>query len=132
MVPKSVNILVGIWIPNVNNYRNYHQVHDPHGIAISYLLGGADYVVANLWDVTDKDIDKLSIECMRIYFDHMKSVEIIETSSSDWGGTISAKDVVCNSLSGALVTSRSVCKMQNVVGCAPVIYGLPLKHPCFM
>jgi separase len=113
---------------------------------VSYLLGGADYVLANLWDVTDKDIDKLSIECMRKFFDDINIVKKLDSSScSDWG-TMSETDTdnfqikskktdlcddnnfyeACYSLSRALITSRSVCKMQNVVGCAPVIYGLPL------
>jgi hypothetical protein len=30
---------------------------DPHGIALEYLYAGAPAVVANLWDVTDKDLD---------------------------------------------------------------------------
>jgi separase len=37
-------------------------------VALNYLLGGADSVLANLWDVTDRDIDKLSMECMRLFF----------------------------------------------------------------
>jgi separase len=105
---------------------------------VSYLLGGADYVVANLWDVTDKDIDKLSIECMKIYFDDIKITEKLDSnSSSDWGmsegntNKFQIKTNICDyegfySLSRALIKSRSVCKMQNVVGCAPVVYGLPL------
>jgi separase len=44
-------------------------VHDPIGAALNYLMGGATFVVGNLWDVTDKDIDKLSMESMRLYFD---------------------------------------------------------------
>jgi hypothetical protein len=30
---------------------------DAHGIALEYLYAGAPAVVANLWDVTDKDLD---------------------------------------------------------------------------
>ena len=32
----------------------------PYGMPLAYLLGGSAAVVANLWDVTDKDIDKFS------------------------------------------------------------------------
>jgi separase len=104
---------------------------------VSYLLEGADYVLANLWDVTDKDIDKLSIECMKKYFNEIKITEKLDNSNSDRGMSEENTDKFqiktnicdyegCYSLSRALITSRSVCKMQNVVGCAPVIYGLPL------
>ncbi|CAH8360120.1 unnamed protein product [Eruca vesicaria subsp. sativa] len=30
----------------------------PHGIPLSYLLAGSPAIVANLWDVTDRDIDR--------------------------------------------------------------------------
>ena len=36
--------------------RDYH--FEPDGAIISYLCAGAPCVVANLWDVTDRDIDK--------------------------------------------------------------------------
>ena len=32
--------------------------YEPEGIALSYLIAGAPCVVANLWDVTDRDIDR--------------------------------------------------------------------------
>ncbi|RCV23198.1 hypothetical protein SETIT_4G279700v2 [Setaria italica] len=32
----------------------------PHGAPLSYLSGGSPAVVANLWDVSDKDIDRFS------------------------------------------------------------------------
>lgn len=33
---------------------------EPYGMPLAYLLGGSAAVVANLWDVTDKDIDRFS------------------------------------------------------------------------
>ena len=101
------------------------QVHDPQGVAINYLLGGAHYVVANMWDVTDKDIDKLSMECMRLCFgsdgnDTLPAVTSSTTSnqSTSNGSLLPAE---------ALAASREICKLKNAVGCAPVIYGLPRK-----
>jgi separase len=80
-------------------------VHDPTGAALNYLLGGATFVVGNMWDVTDKDIDKLSKECMRLCFDGPGAV----------GGALPVTQ--------ALALSRDVCKMRFAVGCAPVVYG---------
>ena len=38
---------------------SYYTMHyEPEGIALSYLLAGAPCVVGNLWDVTDRDIDR--------------------------------------------------------------------------
>ncbi len=54
--------------------------YDPTGIAINYLLAGAPgmrvyvhvliplAVVANLWDVTDGDIDRYFLELLEVFF----------------------------------------------------------------
>ena len=79
-------------------------VHDPSGIALSYLYGGARFVVGNLWDVTDKDLDKLSMHFMtRLLNQHSGS----------------------NSIAEALQSARTACKMRFAVGCAPVVYSFP-------
>ena len=79
-------------------------VHDPSGAAVSYLLGGAPWVIGNLWDVTDKDIDRLSMACMDALFSKQQLVPPAE----------------------GLKRSRGACKMVQLVGCAPVMYGLPV------
>lgn len=85
--------------------------HDPTGPALHYLLAGAPFVLGNLWDVTDKDIDKLSIDCMKKVFGDLADEK--PTGSGD--------------IAEALRSSRKVCKLKNAVGCAPVIYGLPYR-----
>ena len=79
-------------------------VHDPSGPALNQLLAGAPFVVGNLWDVTDKDLDKLSMHCMEKLLDQEKG-----------------KENIVNALS----KSRDVCKMKHAVGSAAVIYGIP-------
>jgi separase len=113
------------------------QVHDPQGVAVSYLLGGAQYVVANMWDVTDKDIDKLSMECMRLCFGNDEDVSSIAatntstTSSSSIHSDVGLPPQSTGSAAllpaEALAASREMCKLKNAVGCAPVIYGLPRR-----
>lgn len=86
-------------------------VHDPSGVALAYLLsrgGSCSHLIGALWDVTDRDIDNLSL-CF------MKSV-------------ISLDEPVTNTIketSSALVDAREVCKMKFAVGCAVIHYGLP-------
>jgi separase len=91
-----------------------HGIHDPVGAALSYLIGGAPYVLGNLWDVTDKDIDRLTIQCMSSYLDSVEESEGIRKDTS-----------ICDSL----VKARDCCKLKYAVGSAPIIYGisLPLK-----
>lgn len=97
------------------------QVHDPQGVPVNYIIGGAGYVIANLWDVTDKDIDKLSIHCMQKLF------TVSHDSTAMGNGSIddTAPHVPCISPAEALTASRDVCKLKNAVGSAPVVYGLP-------
>jgi separase len=89
-------------------------VHDPTGTCISYLLGGAPFVIGNLWDVTDKDIDKLSVRCMASIFDEQQQ----EKEGVKESGRVS--------ISRSLSLSRGVCKLKAAVGFAPVMYGLPV------
>ena len=45
--------------PKENPSGHMHTMHyEPEGIALTYLLAGAPCVVGNLWDVTDRDIDR--------------------------------------------------------------------------
>ena len=117
-------------------------VHDPHGAALNYLLGGAPYVVGNMWDVTDKDIDKLSKECMRRCFEDNDSDDVKDKGQEnlperlDSGNTTG--EIIGNGggsgsggamiVTEALVHSRGICKMKYAVGCAPVVYGLLSTH----
>lgn len=80
-------------------------VHDPSGTVLNYLMSGSKFVVANLWDVTDVDIDKLSMKCMSTL--------------------LVAGCAATGHVSTALVESRSACKLKCAVGFAPVMYGVP-------
>ncbi|CCK68553.1 separase KNAG_0B01060 [Huiozyma naganishii CBS 8797] len=78
----------------------------------SYLLGGSPLVLGNLWDVTDKDIDKFSQSVF-------EKIGLIK----DFQGEISGyKDIP-----DAVAESRDVCHLKYLNGAAPVIYGLPAK-----
>ena len=81
-----------------------HGIHEPSGIALSYLCGGARFVVGNLWDVTDKDLDRLSMHFM----DHLLNQS---------GGGVSIAE--------ALRSARATCKMRFAVGSAPIVYSTP-------
>jgi len=61
-------------------------------------------MLANLWDVTDKDIDKFTLE-------------FLSQCKAAAPGTF---------IPGLVQAARSVCKMKFLNGAAPVVYGLPL------
>lgn len=90
-------------------------------MALSYLVAGAPFVLANLWDVTDKDIDKLSIACMEAVFGS-KAEE--ETENRENAQQQKQKQKL---VGAALSDARGACKLKFAVGCAPVMYGLPCQ-----
>jgi Peptidase family C50 len=77
---------------------------EPAGIVSGYLTAGSPAVVANLWDVTDRDIDRYCLALLRLF------AEADEPAS----------------LAHAVAQARSECKLKHVIGYAPVCYGIPV------
>ena len=71
-------------------------------------------LVANLWDVTDRDIDKFA----QAVFDRLTLTAAgVEGAGSD--GSFGTSVVT------AVAQSREVCKLKYLTGAAPVVYGIP-------
>ena len=70
-------------------------------------------LIANLWDVTDKDIDKFSQSVL-------DKLSLSKSSTKD-------KDLRKNNTSivAAVAQSRDSCKLKYLTGAAPVVYGIP-------
>jgi len=77
-------------------------IFEPSGVVTSYLIGGAVAVVGNLWDVTDKDIDRFTVALIRYMNDEI-------------------------SLDVGVVRARDACKLPYLIGAAAVCYGVPVK-----
>ncbi|GMM35540.1 separase [Saccharomycopsis crataegensis] len=87
---------------------------EPNGTVFSYLIAGSPMILANLWDVTDKDIDKFSISMFEQW--GLFSTEESAESKDERNGYN-----ICE----AVANSRKVCLLKYLNGAAPVIYGLP-------
>ncbi|KAL4888355.1 peptidase family C50-domain-containing protein [Aspergillus ambiguus] len=81
--------------------------YEPYGTPMNYLHAGSPALVATLWDVTDKDIDRFA-----------------KSTFEKWG---LIGDEVCDrrSLDASVSQSRSACVLKYLNGAAPVIYGIP-------
>lgn len=91
-----------------------------HLICVSLL--GCPLVVANLWDVTDKDIDRFSDALI----DHCTRL-LPGIDTEEGGGEDSNDDgPPPDSISAAVPLAREVCKLKYLMGASPVVYGLPL------
>lgn len=75
---------------------------DPRGIAMCLILGGSGSVVGNLWNVTDRDIDRFLLDLL------LRAVE---------NGPFE--------LEKAVLHARGACKLKYLTGAAPIIYGFP-------
>ncbi len=72
-------------------------------------------LVANLWDVTDKDIDKLT----QGVFDKL-GLNSEDIAKESFNRTRNPTSVV-----KAVAQSRDCCKLRYLTGAAPVVYGIP-------
>lgn len=77
--------------------------YEPTGIVNNYLTAGCPSIVANLWDITDKDIDKFSRHMLEKWMEGKHSLPRVVT------------------------LSRKVCKLKYLTGAAPVCYGIPAR-----
>jgi hypothetical protein len=77
---------------------------DASGVALAYVLAGCPAVVGNLWDVTDKDIDRYCVELL--------------TSLLGKKG---------NNIGSIVQESRGSCKLRHLVGASPIVFGLPVN-----
>lgn len=106
---KSVNH------PKDNPSNHHYPIHyEPEGIALSYIFAGAPCVIGNLWDVTDRDIDRYCITMLDDFFHRSK------------------QNSLAPSLAKCVASARRACKLRYIVGSAPVCYGIPVHaaHSC--
>lgn len=83
---------------------------DSYGYILNYLLAGSPAVVGNLWDVTDRSIDRLTKYMLRTW-------GLLKTDTAPFKP---------KSLVQAVTESRSQCKLPYLIGAAPVVYGIPV------
>ncbi|EJU02296.1 hypothetical protein DACRYDRAFT_116022 [Dacryopinax primogenitus] len=87
---------------------------DRFGTPHNYMLAGCPNVVATLWDVTDRDIDRFSDSVF-------KKMHLDRAHVETW----SASQPSMTSIVAAVAQSRDVCKLKYLNGAAPVVYGIP-------
>nr|XP_019013302.1 uncharacterized protein I206_01368 [Kwoniella pini CBS 10737]OCF52083.1 hypothetical protein I206_01368 [Kwoniella pini CBS 10737] len=93
---------------------------DRTGTAWHYMVGGCPSLTANLWDVTDKDIDRLSSHVLKLL--HLDSAHLPDSKSR----TNTLLPLSNLSIVQAVNESREECKLKYLTGAAPVVYGLPV------
>ncbi|KAG8921766.1 hypothetical protein FRC02_012360 [Tulasnella sp. 418] len=87
---------------------------DPMGTPNHYMLAGCPTLVVNLWDVTDREIDRVA----------QSVLEKLQMNPQNLGskGRTDSQPV---SVVRAVAESRDVPKLKYLTGAAPVVYGIP-------
>ncbi|XP_066521255.1 separin isoform X2 [Hoplias malabaricus] len=74
------------------------------GIILSYLIAGCPLVLGNLWDVTDRDIDRFTSALLQSWISSGSGSPLLQH----------------------LVQSRDATHLKHMIGAAPIAYGLPV------
>ena len=92
-------------------YINFYSILEINSKFLNFLISPC--IVGNLWDVTDRDIDRLTEEFLDSW---IKNHEDPDKNNPD-----------SSSICFHLTKSRASCKMQYLNGSAPIVYGLPVN-----
>ncbi len=106
---------------------------EPYGPPIDYMLAGCPALVATLWDVTDKDIDRFA----KSTFEHWglftaQSAHNEQTSQGKGKGKgtkkagPSQKGGEQKSLVEAVAEGRNACNFRYLTAAAVCVYGIPV------
>lgn len=107
-----IALLMGCSSAKLNSARNEFGLSESEGIVADYSLAGTPAVLGNLWDVTDRDIDRLTTSLLHRWLRvQISSTEHASTTHMD--------------LSKALAGARGACRLPYLVAAATVNYGLP-------
>jgi len=103
---KSAVLLIGCSSAKQIKSQNYISKGEAElaGISIEYLLCNCPFLVGNLWDVTDKDMDAMT--------EHILEAATTPNSVTD--------------ILDLIQQARNQCKMKYLNGSALVCYGVPL------
>uniref|UniRef100_A0A8C5MBK5 separase n=1 Tax=Leptobrachium leishanense TaxID=445787 RepID=A0A8C5MBK5_9ANUR len=74
------------------------------GIVLKYLMAGCPLVLGNLWDVTDREIDRYTVAFLQGWLKAGSGAPLLKYLSE----------------------SRQAPKLRYIIGAAPVAYGLPV------
>ncbi|KAL8388560.1 hypothetical protein RB595_009057 [Gaeumannomyces hyphopodioides] len=112
---------------------------ETHGPVWNYLMAGCPAVAGTLWDVTDRDIDRLAARALEEWGlvgagtfpaeDKAKASSSPSSSSATGGAAAGGKSSSPSSalsLVQAVATARDVCRFRYLTAAAVCVYGIPV------
>lgn len=132
-----------------------HGCYTPQGTPLSYLLAGSPIIVANLWEVTDKDIDRFgkamldgwlkersnaSTDCAQcnLLLKEFEALNLKDPKVTTKRKVQKKKEIeTCDSdslknccnhrprIGSFMSQAREACTLPFLIGASPVCYGVP-------
>ena len=101
--------------------------YEPYGTPINYMLAGCPALVATLWDVTDKDIDRFAKRTLTDW-GLFKEEEAVENKKAKGKKkeTHLSKSTKKVSLAQAVAKGREACNLKYLTAAAVCVYGIPV------
>ncbi|PIN10712.1 Separase [Handroanthus impetiginosus] len=97
----------------------------PQGAPISYLLAGSPVIVANLWEVTDKDIDRFGKAMLNGWLRERSAASECAQCKVPLNSRKSTKCSHRPRIGSFMGQARDACTLGFLIGAAPVCYGVP-------
>lgn len=110
--PPAVSFLMGCSSGALTECGEF----EPYGTPINYILAGCPALVANLWDVTDRDCDRFAIGALDEWG--------LFNGAKEKKGKGKEKDT--SSLVQAVAKARSECQYRYLTAAAVCVYGIPV------
>lgn len=98
---------------------------EPYGTPVNYMLAGCPALVATLWDVTDKDIDRFALRTFEewgLFREH----DAPKTGRDKAKAAATAVSSSSSSLVQAVARGRHACHLKYLTAAAVVVYGIPV------
>ncbi|KAI3654592.1 hypothetical protein MP228_000646 [Amoeboaphelidium protococcarum] len=116
---SAVALLFGCSSARLKDYRCF----DPYGSVVDFIMANSPLVVGNLWDVTDKELDKLSVQIL---------LRAGILKNSDIKGTYfeslqMEENCLVVSITQAVALSRDQVRLPHLTGASMICYGIPVK-----
>jgi len=102
---------------------------ESHGTALHYMQGGCPALVAILWDVTDRDIDrfaKSTFDHWGLYGKRSESPSRAKGKGKKRGEDKEAAAEERVSLVEAVARGRKACQLRYLTAASVVVYGVPV------
>ncbi|XP_020573851.1 separase-like [Phalaenopsis equestris] len=118
----------------------------PQGAPLHYLFAGSPAIIANLWEVSDKDIDRFAKAILNSWTQDSilhkcnKCIDLAETSNAGKSKFPSRRNFLkyaeiveetcrfCEAklrVASFISEARSACKLPTIIGASVVCYGVP-------